>query len=290
MQDMIIIGNGPAGLSAALYLLRAGFSVTIIGKDNGALSKAEKIENYFGLPVPQDGNTLVENGKKQVAELGATLLEEEVVGISWNGNYQITTTDQTLESRSLLLATGSPRKRPPIPGLKELEGKGVSYCAVCDAFFYRGKDVAVLGNGEYAVHEAQELLPLAGSVTLLTNGTEPLAPLPEGLQVDMRPIERLEGNPTLQEIHFTYGSSLPMTGLFVALGSAKGSDLAKKLGLLLDNDKIVVDQHMQTNMPGCFAAGDCIGGILQISVAVGEGAKAGLTAIRYLRTGEVLPA
>ena len=81
-----------------------------------------------------------------------------------------------------------------------------------------------------------------------------------------------------------------MAGLFLALGSARGSDLAKKLGLLLDNDKIVVDQHMQTNMPGCFAAGDCIGGILQISVAVGEGAKAGLTAIRYLRTGEVLPA
>ena len=200
MQDMVIIGNGPAGLSAALYLLRAGFSVTIIGKDNGALSKAEKIENYFGLPVPQDGNTLVENGKKQAAELGAVLLEEEVVGISWNGSYQIATTGQTLESRSLLLATGSPRKRPAIPGLKELEGKGVSYCAVCDAFFYRGKDVAVLGNGEYALHEAQELLPLAGRVTLLTNGTEPLVPLPEGLKVDMRPIERLAGEPTLQEI------------------------------------------------------------------------------------------
>ena len=84
MQDAIIIGCGPAGLSAALYILRAGFSVTIIGKDNGALTKAEKIENYLGLPAPLDGNTLVENGKEQARALGARFLTEEVTGISWN--------------------------------------------------------------------------------------------------------------------------------------------------------------------------------------------------------------
>ena len=290
MSTVIIIGNGPAGVSASLYTARAGVETTIIGSGLGALGKAEKIENYYGFAEPVDAKELVAAGIAQAKRAGVNYIEDEVVGIGFGQKLMVSTKTNSYEADYVVLSTGASRSTPPIPGLRELEGHGVSYCAVCDAFFYRGKDVAVLGNGEYAVHEAQELLPLAGSVTLLTNGTEPLAPLPEGLQVDMRPIERLEGNPTLQEIHFTDGSSLPMTGLFVALGSAKGSDLAKKLGLLLDNDKIVVDQHMQTNMPGCFAAGDCIGGILQISVAVGEGAKAGLTAIRYLRTGEVLPA
>ncbi len=288
MQDAIIIGYGPAGLSAALYILRAGFSVTIIGKDNGALTKAEKIENYFGLPAPLDGNTLVENGKAQARALGARFLTEEVTDISWNGTYEVTTVNQTLKSRLILLATGSPRKRPSIPGIRELEGKGVSYCAVCDAFFYRGKDVAVLGNGPYAIHEALELLPLVNSVTLLTNDSDLLVELPEGISADTRPIRSLLGTPALEKVIFSDGSSLPVSGLFVALGTARGSDLAKKLGILLEKDKILVDEFMQTNLPGCLAAGDCIGGVLQISVAVGEGARAGLTAIRYLRSGEVI--
>ena len=91
MQDVVIIGSGPAGLSAALYILRGGFSTTVIGKDNGALEKAEKIENYFGLDHPLSGHELIENGRKQVQDLGGTLLQDEVVGISWNGNYLVST-------------------------------------------------------------------------------------------------------------------------------------------------------------------------------------------------------
>ena len=170
MQDVVIIGSGPAGLSAALYMLRGGFSTTVIGKDNGALEKAEKIENYFGLERPLSGHELIENGRTQVQRLGGTLLQDEVVGISWNGNYLISTASTQIEARAIILTTGTSRKTMKIKNLAQLEGHGVSYCAVCDAFLYRGESVAVLGNGEYALHEVQELLPIVDSVTLLTNG------------------------------------------------------------------------------------------------------------------------
>ena len=139
MQDVVIIGSGPAGLSAALYMLRGGFSTTVIGKDNGALEKAEKIENYFGLERPLSGHELIENGRTQVQRLGGTLLQDEVVGISWNGNYLISTVSTQIEARTIILTTGTSRKTVKIKNLAQLEGHGVSYCAVCDAFLYRGE-------------------------------------------------------------------------------------------------------------------------------------------------------
>ena len=131
MQDVVIIGSGPAGLSAALYMLRGGFSTTVIGKDNGALEKAEKIENYFGLERPLSGHELIENGRTQVQRLGGTLLQDEVVGISWNGNYLISTVSTQIEARTIILTTGTSRKTMKIKNLAQLEGHGVSYCAVC---------------------------------------------------------------------------------------------------------------------------------------------------------------
>lgn len=284
MQDVIIIGSGPAGLSAALYILRAGFSVTVIGKDNGALEKAEKIENYFGMERPMSGHELIENGRRQVTGLGGTLLQDEVVGITWNGNYIVSTSTAQLEARALLLTTGTSRKTLKIKNLKQLEGHGVSYCAVCDAFLYRGESVAVLGNGDYALHEVQELLPIVGSVTVLTNGLEPAVEFPPEVSIIQTPILELAGEDTLEAVCFEDGTQIHPACLFMALGTAKGSDLARKLGIRLEDERILVNEQMGTGLPGVFAAGDCIGGILQVSVAVGEGAKAALSCIKYLRS------
>lgn len=284
MTDVVIIGNGPAGLSAALYILRAGFSATVIGKDNGALEKAESIENYFGLERPLSGNELVEVGKRQVEALGGIIIKDEVVGISWNGDYTVSTTQGSYPAKAILLTTGTSRKKMKIKNMDRLEGFGVSYCAVCDAFLYRGKNVAVLGNGEYALHEVQELLPIVGHVTLLTNGLEPAVEFPPEVEIITTPVKELTGEKVLDSIALDDGKTLDVSCLFVALGTAKGSDLARKLGIRLDNEKIIVNEQMDTGLPGVFAAGDCIGGILQVSVAVGEGAKAAFSCIKYLRS------
>ena len=284
MNDVVIIGSGPAGLSAALYILRAGFSVTVIGKDHGALEKAESIQNYFGLERPMSGHELVEIGKKQVRELGGTILQDEVVGIKWDGDYTVSTVNTEISAKAIILTTGASRKRMKIKSLDQFEGYGVSYCAICDAFLYRGREVAVLGNGEYALHEIQELINITGPITLLTNGMEPAADFPPQVNIITTPLAELTGDQYLESIRFQDGTSLKTSCLFVALGTAKGSDLARKLGIRLEDERIVVNEQMDTGLPGVFAAGDCIGGVLQVSVAVGEGAKAALSCIRYLRS------
>lgn len=283
MKNVVIIGSGPAGLSAALYILRAGFSVTVVGKDNGALEKAESIQNYFGLEKPITGNELVEIGKRQVLDLGGEIVQDEVVGITWDGDYTIYGVKEKWQARAIILTTGASRHKNKIKNLEKLEGYGVSYCAVCDAFLYRGRQVAVLGNSEYALHEVNELLPIVGGVTLLTNGLEPEVEFPAEVEMIKEKISELEGEQFLEAIRFEDGSSLEVPCMFVALGTAKGSDLARKLGIQIEDNRIVVNEQMDTGLPGVFAAGDCIGGILQVSVAVGEGAKAALSCIRYLR-------
>ncbi len=132
--------------------------------------------------------------------MGGLFIRDEVVGISWDNTFAVTFSKGKLEAKSVIITTGSVRKTVNIEGLAEFEGKGVSYCAVCDAFFYRGREVAVLGSGEYALHEVTELLGIAGHITVLTNGAEPTAAFPEQVSVLTASAVRLEGNPTLERI------------------------------------------------------------------------------------------
>ena len=283
MSNVIIIGNGPAGISTALYTTRAGIDTTIIGKDTGSLGKASEIENYYGFEQPILGKDLIQNGIVQAKRLGAKVLTDEVVGISYLDKLIVLTKGNEYIADSIVIATGSTRSTPSIKGLKEFEGHGVSYCAVCDAFFYRGKDVAVLGNGEYAIHEALDLLPTSNSVTIITNGKQPTTPIPDKLKLNTNKVESLAGDEVLEKINFIDGSSLSVSGLFIAIGVAGSVDLAKKLGARTENNKIVTDEFMATNIPGLYAAGDCTGGLLQISKAVYEGALAGTEVIKFLR-------
>ena len=290
-MDIIIIGSGPAGVSAALYAKRAGADVTVISRGSGALAKAEKIENYYGLTEPLTGAELEANGIAGAKRLGVEFVEDEVVGLAMNDDFTglvVQTPDQAFEARSVVLAAGSTRLAPKIPGLKELEGKGVSYCAICDAFFYREKTVAVLGEGEYALHEAEILLPHASKVMMFTNGKEPAVKIPDSIEVHKEKVTAVEAEQTggmerVSGLRTEDGAVTPVNGLFVALGTAGSVDFARKIGAAVDNNRVVTDKDMATNVPGLYAAGDCTGGLLQVVKAAYEGAVAGLAAAKYVR-------
>ena len=279
MYDVIIIGSGPAGISAGIYLKRAKKNVLIISKGNSALEKAEKIDNYYGV-LNVSGKELYELGLKQAKALDIHIEDDEVTNISFENNFIVTTVNRQFESKYVIIATGTKRKTPNIKGIKEFEGKGVSYCAICDAFFYRNKDVAVLGNGNYAIHEASHLKPIAKSVTILTNGKEIVENRSvQEFEIDDTPIREFRGSNVIEEIEFDNNNTKKIDGVFIAIGTASSTDLAKKIGAVVKNNNIVVDENMETTVKGMYACGDCTGGLLQVNKAVYEGAKAALSII-----------
>lgn len=283
MSKVVVIGSGPAGISAALYTARAGIDTTVITKGMGALERAEHIQNYYGITGNMSGKELAEAGIKGAKEVGVSFINEEVVGISFDGSLKVRTQADEYSAQGIVIATGTSRETPDIKGLKEFEGKGVSYCAVCDAFFYRGRHVCVLGSGEYAAHEAAVLMAVAKKVTVLTNGGELKTKFPDNVDIVTEKISQLQGEARVEEIIFENAGRLRTDGVFVAYGVAGSTALARKIGAVIENGKIVVDSNMATNIPGLYAAGDCTGGMLQIAKAVYEGAKAGTELVRYLR-------
>ena len=286
MEKLIIAGAGPAGVSAALYAVRSGITPLVLHKGGGALEKAVKIENYYGLPHPVTGAELYKNGLKQLESFQVPVVEEELLAVEYDGDYTVRTTEHTYHSKALILATGAKRNPLALKELKKYEGSGISYCAVCDGFFYRGKDVAVLGNGAYALHEAKVLEPLAAKVTILTNGKEESFSKEElgTIQVETKKLISAGGDTSLSYVELEDHSRLSLSGLFVALGTADSTDIARKLGLVIENNHILIESDTSTPLPGLYAAGDCTGGMLQIAKAVYEGALAGTRAVNYLKT------
>ena len=285
MPKIIIIGSGPAGVSAALYAVRAGADTTVLTKGSGALDRAEKIENYYGFAQPVSGVELERRSIENAKRLGVKFVTAEAVGLTYTDRLTVETVGKDYPADAVILATGASRTVPRIPGLAGLEGHGVSYCAACDAFFYRGKDVAVLGSGEYALHEVQALLPVVRSVTLLTNGAPLTADFPPEVTVCPQAVEAILGETVVTGVQLSGGAQLPVSGVFVALGVAGSTALARKIGAEVDGNRIVVDARMQTTVPGLYAAGDCTGGLLQVAKAVYEGAQAATEAVKALRKG-----
>ena len=285
MANVVIIGAGPAGVSAALYTARAGVDTTVLTKGPGALARAAGIENYYGVPGPVSGAELERRGIEGAEAVGVKFVHTEAVGLTFTDKLTVETLAGDFPADAVILATGASRAAPPVPGLAALEGRGVSYCATCDAFFYRGKDVAVLGSGEYALHEIAALLPLAKSVTLLTGGAELTASFPAQVAVRTQTVEAILGPDKVSGVQLAGGEVLPVDGVFVAMGVAGSTALARKMGAQVEGNKIVVDDKMMTTIPGLFAAGDCTGGLLQVAKAVYEGAVAGNEAAKALRKG-----
>ena len=284
MKKVIIIGGGPAGISASLYTVRAGFDTLVIAKDGGALERAERIENYYGLPSPLTGKELLENGRQGAERLGVRFLEAEVTAIETDGrSYKIRARGKEYLADGVIVATGTEHRLPPIEGVSQYLGQGVSLCAVCDSFAARRRPVAVVGAGDYALDECAVLLGVAERVTLCTNGGEPPTGLPPEVDVRREPVTALEGDGLLRRIRFEGGEPLPVAMAFLAVGTPGGATLLERLGLATEGGRILTDADGATALPGLYAAGDVTGGVLQIATAVADGARAGLALVRTLR-------
>ncbi|GHU53342.1 thioredoxin reductase [Clostridia bacterium] len=255
--DTIIIGGGPAGISASLYIARAGKSVLLFAKDNGALEKAEKVDNFFGQSEPISGNALIKKGREHAVRLGVFILETEVVAISEEDN--VFTVNGSYTAKSVVIATGKSRSKPNIKGLSEFEGKGVSFCAICDGAFFKNKTVIVIGEGEYAKSEAKYLSAISAKIITLSS----------------KEIAEIYGDKRVRGIKLKDGSDITADGIFIAEGSASALNFADKLGIETKDGNIVTDKNGRTGIDGLYACGDCTGGLLQIAKAVGEGAVVG---------------
>ena len=201
MYDVIIVGAGPAGISASLYTVRRNLKTLIIYKEKSALERTSKIENYYGFENGINGVNLYKTGIKQAQNIGAEVIKDEVTNIKidyLNSNidnkkqiFKVQTLNNEFEAKAVILATGNKKSKPNIKNIDEYEGKGVSYCAICDGFFYRNKDVVVIGNGDYAISEAMDLQNVAKSITILTNGRQSPEYRTENINVNTKEIREI---------------------------------------------------------------------------------------------------
>lgn len=303
--DVIVVGGGPAGLTASLYTAREGFSTLVIDNAGmgGQAAVTEQLDNFPGFPEGISGaefaNRLVEQARKFDVELIAA---QSVVEIGKDGDYCCVRTNDGVEytSKALLIATGARYKRLGTPGEEELIGSSVHYCATCDGPFYRGKEVAVIGGGNSAVEEGEFLTNFAAHVTLLVRGDKLKASqvaidkLNEHSAIDVlynTEVVELKGKPKLKEMvirNRKTGETRPLepkpAGVFVFIGLTPNTDF---LPPEIERDAsgfIVTSPTLQTTLPGVFAAGDVrAGSTNQAASAAGEGATAALMIRNYLR-------
>ncbi len=298
IYDVVIVGGGPAGLSAAQYASRARLKTVVLDKSStaGALAYTGHIENYPGLPAPMSGKELLDVFRKQAIGFGAEYVETQVIGVSLSDEIkEVFTMDKSYKGRSLIIATGSMGRKPTIKGEAEFLGKGVSYCAVCDAAFYKGRTVCVIGNSEEAVKEAGYLTRFAATVYLIS-------PTPK-LKVEEHPaldaanlkvilgatVIGIEGGETVERIRISdqdkKESELPVDGVFVYLhGSKPVVDFLQGAVELTENECVEINRMMETPIPGVFAAGDVIcTEIRQVVTAASNGCVAALSAEKYVR-------
>ncbi len=290
--DSIIIGTGPAGISAGIYTGRAKLKTLIIGKpEEGHLYKAHIIENYFGF-LTGSGAELMEIGIKQAQNFGCEFLRGEVTNAVKENEIFKVRVDNGKEyfGKSLIITTGTAYKQSGLKNEKELSGKGVHYCGVCDGYFYKNKKIAVIGNANHAADEAITLLSYSKDITIFSNGkkfdtSQALMDYlkKNNVKLSEEKVISLEGKSQLESLVFENGKRLKFDGVFMALGITTALSFSTKLGLAIEKNYLIIDRDGKTNIPGVFAAGNCTGGNSQAAVSVGEGCNAAISVIKFLK-------
>jgi len=290
--DIIILGTGPAGLQAAIHAAMAKVSVLIMGRKHKSSLYRAHVENYCCLTG--SGEELLNQGVEQARASGATFLHEDVINTEMeNGGFKIKTeSSRVLGAKALILAMGIHRNRLGVPGEKQQIGTGVSYCVDCDANFYKGEDVAIVGNESAAVSGALTLLFYARTVHLIAERLRVTDVLSEQLaasDVKVHPgrkVKKIAGTKNVEGIVLDDGTEIPVSGVFIEKGAKGAVELAATLGVALDDENfryILANKQQETNIEGLYAAGDICGPPWQMAKAVGEGCIAGIAAAKYVK-------
>ena len=293
IYDVLIIGGGPGGYTAALYCARAGLSTVLFEKlsAGGQMGLTTEIDNYPGFPEGVDGFTLGQKMEEGAERFGAKTVLADVRSVELAGDIKtVHTSEGDYEGRTVVIATGATPRKLGVPGEQELTGRGVSYCAACDGMFYRGKDVVVVGGGNSAAHDASILARICKSVTLVHRRDTLRA-----TKIYHAPLEAAENltfswDSTVEEIVSEGGKltgvkvknvktgeekEIPCDGLFVSIGRSPATGLFKGILTLDPAGYIAADESTRTSIPGVFAVGDVrTKAMRQVVTAVADGATA----------------
>jgi thioredoxin reductase (NADPH) len=279
----MVIGAGPAGLSAALNARVRNKSVAVVSRrlTSPSLEKAPWVDNYLGVERIS-GSELSARFVDHARTAGAELIESDITGIfNLGDSFAALGSDRDFSAKAVVIATGSVQEAS-IPGESRLLGMGVSYCATCDGPLYKGKRVVVLGYTAHAIEEANFLAQICSEVTYVAARSakaEDAPEIAEGIRVLKKRVLGIRGENKVEEVELD-GETIPADGVFVVRDSIPVERLLE--GIDVADGAIVVDREMTTNVAGVFAAGDCTGRPYQVAKAVGEGLVAGLSAARYV--------
>ena len=297
--QVIIIGGGPAGLTAGLYASRAGIKSLLLenGVFGGQIVNARLIENYPGFPEGISGIELGKLMHQQATRYGLESLTAEVIGVSSGDAYEVSTTEGNIQAQSIIIATGSEYRKLGVIGEERLSGRGVSYCATCDGFFFRDREVAVVGGGDTAITDALELVQNCRKVYIIHRRDrlratkalqEKVLSQPKIEMVWNTVVDEIAGDKMLDYLRLRnvktgQSSNLEVDGVFIAVGLKPNSQVFSRLVTLDEGGFVVTDELMRTSAPGIFAAGDVRqNSFRQAITAAGDGAAAAISAFKYL--------
>ena len=304
-EKVVIIGSGPAGLTAALYTARADLSPLVISGNQlgGQVSITSEVENYPGFPEGATGPGLVEQMQKQAEKFGARVLIDEVTQVDLRSGppFRLQTYGQSFEADGVIIASGSSPRRLGVPGEEQLIGRGVSFCATCDGFFFRGKDVVVVGGGDSALEEGLFLTKFATRVRLIHRRSElragetlkkraaanpKVSYIWDSVVEEVRGTGKVEGV-RVKNVKTGEESELATDGVFIFVGHYPNSDLFKGQLTMDDRGYLIADKLMMTSAPGVFAAGEIQDPVFrQVASSVGQGCAAAISLERWLAARE----
>jgi len=294
VYDVVIIGAGPAGIQAAIHAVRKKSKVLLLGRIERSSLYAAHVENYACVEGVKTGQELLEAGMSQVRGFGADVMDDDVLKIRQQEELFALELEggAMINSRTVIFATGTARKKLKVPGEQEFAGRGVSYCVDCDANFYRKATVAVVGNASAAIDGALTLTGYAAKVYLVSRELVASAELLKKLHSSSVEhlagtwVKEIRGETVVQSIFLEDGREVMVDGLFIELGAKGAMELALEIGVQLDMDTMThidTNRRGETNVPGVYAAGDISGHPYQMAKAVGEGCVTGMEAAGFAR-------